>query len=208
MIYNHCGICKKSLNKYFCESCRKNISDKCYEKCKNKKHSFKNLNEMKESDSNIIKKIKNFLNTNIIPLKEVSENSLKGYFVSFEKEENDEDILLIIGIISKDYNNYFHYENIKRISEYIQNIVNKKCSGDKYNGFGKLIADNGYYFIGQFKDNIINGKGNVYDQNGNLMYEGDFINGVREGNGKLIVDNGYYNIGQFKDNIIIEKEVT
>ena len=157
---------------------------------------------MKESDSNIIKKIKNFLNTNIIPLKEVSENSLKGYFVSFEKEENDEDILLIIGIISKDYNNYFHYENIKRISEYIQNVFNKKCSGDKYNGFGKLIFDNGYYYIGQFKDNIPNGKGNAYDQNGNLMYEGDFINGVREGNGKLIVDNGYYYIGQFKDNII------
>ena len=41
----------------------------------------------------------------------------------------------------------------------------------------------------------------MYYDNGNIMYEGDFINGKKEGNGKLIDENGNYYIGQFKNDL-------
>ena len=44
-----------------------------------------------------------------------------------------------------------------------------------------------------------NGKGILYYSNGNILYEGDFINGKPEGNGKFIYENGNYYIGQFKN---------
>ena len=64
-----------------------------------------------------------------------------------------------------------------------------------------MFYDNGEYYIGQFKDNKFNGKGIKYDKNGNIIYEGDFINGRREGNGKMFDEIGNYYIGQFKDNL-------
>ena len=107
LTYNRCEKCQNDLNKYFCKNCHKNICNKCYEKCNIEKHDFINLYEMKEeSYSKYIEKMKNFLNHNIIPIKEVNVNSIK--------EENSEDILLIIEIISQDYFNFFHFENIKK----------------------------------------------------------------------------------------------
>ena len=192
MIYNYCENCKKDYNKYFCKICLKNICDICYGKCKIEKHDIINLEEMKkESISNIII-IKNFLNNNIIPIKEVNEN--------LTKEENNEDIFLIIEIISQDYINYFHLENIRRILKYID-FYSNNYSVEKYGGFGKVIYEDGHYYIGQFKDNLRNGKGTLYNKNGNIKYEGDWINNKKEGNGKYIYEDGNYYIGQFKDNL-------
>ena len=39
----------------------------------------------------------------------------------------------------------------------------------------------------------------MYYSNGNIKYEGDWINHKREGNGKYIYKNGNYYIGGFKD---------
>ena len=39
-----------------------------------------------------------------------------------------------------------------------------------------IFLKNGYYYIGQFKDDLKNGKGIEYYKNGNIKYEGDFIN--------------------------------
>ena len=55
---------------------------------------------MKERSNFLLEIIKSFLERNIIPIKEINENSIK--------EENNEDILLIIEIISQDYISYFH----------------------------------------------------------------------------------------------------
>ena len=197
MIYNHCEKCKKYENKfenkYFCKNCFKNICDNCYEKCQIEKHVIVNLEKMKEESISNIKIIKNFVNNNIIPIKEVNEN--------LTKKENDEDIFLIIEIISQDYINYFHLENIRKILEYID-FYKHKYSVEKYEGFGKLIDEDGYYYIGQFKDDLRNGKGTLYNKNGNIIYEGDWINNKKEGNGKWIFEDGKYYIGQFKDNLI------
>ena len=42
-----------------------------------------------------------------------------------------------------------------------------------------------------------NGKGREYYSNGKLKYEGDYINGKKEGNGKFIDMFGNCYIGQF-----------
>jgi hypothetical protein len=167
MKYNYCDKCYKYLNKYFCKDCLKNICDNCYEKCKIEKHDIVNLEKMKEESNLYIKIIKNFLNYNIIPIKEVNENLTKG--------ENNEDFLLIIEIISQDYTNFFHFANIERILKYIYQLYINNQSDKKYEGFGKLTIDDGNCLIGQFKDNLIDGKGIVYYKNGNIMYEGDFV---------------------------------
>ena len=44
---------------------------------------------------------------------------------------------------------------------------------------------------------LAHGKGTVYNKNGSILYEGDFVNDKFEGNGKEIYDNGNYYIGQF-----------
>ena len=64
-----------------------------------------------------------------------------------------------------------------------------------------MFDENGNYYIGQFKDDLINGKGTLYNKNGNIIYEGDWINNKKEGNGKWIDGCGNYYIGQFKDNL-------
>ena len=64
-------------------------------------------------------------------------------------------------------------------------------------GNGKINYRSGYY-IGQIKNYFPNGNGIVYDKNGNIIYEGDFVEGNYEGDGKLIYENESYYIGQFK----------
>ena len=41
----------------------------------------------------------------------------------------------------------------------------------------------------------------MYYSNGNIIYEGDFVNNKPEGNGKDIYQNGDYYIGQFKNGL-------
>ena len=55
--------------------------------------------------------------------------------------------------------------------------------------------------MAKFKDDLPNGKGTEYYKNGNIKYEGDYINGKREGNGKFIDEDGNYYIGQFKNDL-------
>ena len=40
--------------------------------------------------------------------------------------------------------------------------------------------------MGEIKNNLPNGKGIEYYSNGNILYDGDFINGKFKGNGKFI----------------------
>ena len=62
-----------------------------------------------------------------------------------------------------------------------------------------MIEKDGDYYIGEFKNGLKHGKGKKYDQDQNIIYEGDFVDGKMEGNGKLFYDNGYYYVGGFKD---------
>ena len=39
----------------------------------------------------------------------------------------------------------------------------------------------------------------MYYSNGNIIYEGDWVNDEREGKGKYIWENGEYYVGQYKN---------
>ena len=82
----------------------------------------------------------------------------------------------------------------------IENDIRKKRNIGKYEN-GKYIWEDGKYYIGEFKKNLPHGKGIKYYKNGNILYEGDFINGKFEGNGKYIYDDGDYFIGQYKNGL-------
>ena len=56
----------------------------------------------------------------------------------------------------------------------------------------KYIYENGEYYIGQCKNGLKHGKGLIYCSNGNIKYDGDYINDKREGIGKFIQVSGEY----------------
>ena len=213
-IYNYCGKCEENINKFFCFICNKNICEKCNKKCKSNKHFPQNLEDI--IDKNNINKIKKILSSNILPIKEEGK-IIKNIFVYIDKNiinndiknptmedfsfidnnEKNEDISLIYQIISKDYINYFHYLNIEKIFVYLKQEYKPyiKCKNDRY---GKMIYENGEYYIGEFKRGLRHGKGLLCYKN-KSKYIGDWINDKVEGNGKNIDVNGNYYIGEWKN---------
>ena len=82
------------------------------------------------------------------------------------------------------------------------NNINNEIKLNNINKQGEISRyqyDDGDYYIGPLLNGLPNGKGKIYYKNGNIHYEGDMINGKREGYGKENYDNGYY-IGEFKNN--------
>ena len=53
---------------------------------------------------------------------------------------------------------------------------------DKTEGNGKDYYEDGEYYIGQFKNGYSHGKGIYYYANGNIKYEGNFIDDEFVGN--------------------------
>ena len=82
----------------------------------------------------------------------------------------------------------------------IENDIREKRNNGKYID-GKFIYEDDKYYIGEYKNNIPNGKGIKYYSNGNILYEGYFINGKFEGNGKYYYDDGDYYIGEYKNGL-------
>jgi len=76
---------------------------------------------------------------------------------------------------------------------------------NKAEGYGKMIYEDGEYYIGEFKNGKLNGNGKMYYKKGNLKYEGNYVDGKMEGYGKYIFENGEYYIGEFKNDKKMEK---
>ena len=53
------------------------------------------------------------------------------------------------------------------------------------------------YYIGEILDYKTHGKGILFDKNGNIIYDGYFVNNYYEGDGKLVYESGVIYIGQF-----------
>ena len=107
----------------------------------------------------------------------------------------------VIGIHKKSLENKenmgdFIYPVIKIIEE---DIRNKKYNGKYING--RYIYDDSQYYVGEYKNNIPNGKGVKYNKKGIIIYEGNFINGKFEGYGKYISEDGFKYIGQWKNGL-------
>ena len=123
-----------------------------------------------------------------------------------------EDSSFVLGIQAKENKNEGKANFIRPILNFLKNnyIYGKKqedyyiyegeLKNKKREGFGKCIYENKNYYIGQWLNDQINGKGKIYTKNNNLIYEGDFVNGKFEGKGTYYDKNGGYYIGDFFDN--------
>ena len=77
---------------------------------------------------------------------------------------------------------------IKKVNygDFIYPVINiikeeiRKNNGDGKYINGKYIYNDGKYYMGEFKNYIPNGKGIKYYKNGNILYDGNFINGKFE----------------------------
>ena len=80
---------------------------------------------------------------------------------------------------------------------------------NKESYLGDIVLDNFHgkgiyeycdcYYIGQFNNNLREGKGIIYYPNGNIVYEGDFVNDRFHGKGIFCWQEGEYYIGQFQN---------
>ena len=68
-----------------------------------------------------------------------------------------------------------------------------------HNGYGRMIYPNGEFYIGEWRNNIIEGHG-IYSFNGGRVCEGKWINGIINGHGREITHDYVYE-GMFQDNI-------
>ena len=64
---------------------------------------------------------------------------------------------------------------------------------------GEMLIKNKFKYIGDVVNNIPNNKGIIYNFSGKYIYDGDFINGVMEGDGIIKYSDGTYYEGQFRN---------
>ena len=139
-------------------------------------------------------------------IKEINGNKLT-HLANTEQGSSDSPIILdntniIIGIHKG--SNKEKKENYGDLIYPALNIIENDIRIKRYNGKyeeGIYIYGDSKYYIGEFKNNIPNGKGIKYYENGNILYKGDFIDGKFEGNGQLFLEDGLYYIGQFKNGL-------
>ena len=167
--FNQCGKCEKE-NTFFCLICNKNICEYCSIYCKRNNHKLIELEEFRKEVKQIKLKINQFIPKYFILPKEkesseIIEKKNKIYDImdGLEFEANNEieekpieytnDILLIQAIIEKNYNNYFHYLNIKECFNYLRKKYEDKIDfitiyykiedyRQKTRIFGKIFVNN------------------------------------------------------------------
>ena len=103
--FNRCKNCKEKKNKFFCENCEKNICENCSKNCQKNRHKLDELGDLKKEVDIKKRQIKEFLSK---LRKDSGENSQLPW-----------DIALITYIVEKDYNNYFHFQNINESHSYL-----------------------------------------------------------------------------------------
>ena len=99
---------------------------------------------------------------------------------------------------------YYKNGKIKHKGEFKNNKFLKKEYGnfnDKYEENVRYDYEDGTYYIGQTKNGLRHGKGKMYYENGNILYDGDFIEDNEEGNGKYYYENGEYYIGDWGNSL-------
>jgi len=98
--YEHCKICKKNMNKYFCRDCNINLCEKCFNdfNCLKNKHTSWYLDDVKKTCDDNIKEIKTILNKNIIYIKDGDKiiKKIKKYidkYINNNNIENDSNLI-------------------------------------------------------------------------------------------------------------------
>ena len=93
----------------------------------------------------------------------------------------------------------YKYKSDKQIFDTDNNVDNNSNNFQtiKKNYF---IYKDGKYYIGDMKNGLPNGKGTKFYKDGNVRYNGEFIDGKKEGHGTNYYSNGNYYIGEWKNN--------
>ena len=102
-----------------------------------------------------------------------------------------------------EYNYYGYFMNDQfegyGILEYNKSELLKEYKGEfkvgKKDGYGKEIYVNGEYYIGNFKNDLKNGKGKIFNKFNNIKIESEWINNIAKDN-KYIIE--YYDNGNKK----------
>ena len=110
----------------------------------------------------------------------------------------------ILGIQTKSNQAYFIWPIFNFLKNIKQNKINKEKKPEENiknqeQEKNQIVYENGNYYIGETKNGIRHGKGIQYYENGDIMYEGNFVNDEPEGEGKSHNENGSYYIGHFKN---------
>ena len=98
-----------------------------------------------------------------------------------------------------DKNIFDNDDNVYNNSKNHQSLKKNIWKDFRQRKIEKIFFEDGRYYIGQVKNGLFDGKGIIYYKDGNIQYDGDFIEGKREGNGKRYHINGSYYIGEYKN---------
>ena len=138
-IFSRCNKCRNNNNEFFCKDCKINLCHECLNNCQNHQGMLINLDAEKEDfKKNKIILEKLFFSTFYLPKKIEKNPNVKNpptYNVVIEDDEKNaenknmskiplpdtNDFKFIRIIKEKNYNNYFHYQNIKNCINYISN---------------------------------------------------------------------------------------
>jgi len=129
-----CEKCNRYNNCFYCFACNINLCEYCSKECENNFHESIGFQNLKDEIEYYKKGIKRIINENFIePEKKETngEKEQKSYEVIVEDKIIDDiftetkiysnDILSIRSILEKNYDNYFHFKNIKNCYLYLQN---------------------------------------------------------------------------------------
>ena len=89
------------------------------------------------------------------------------------------------------YKNRHLNNNLSKGKAVDENITNIKNIDNE--NIEKLVNEKGEIYVGPAKNKLPDGKGKLYNKNGELIYEGYFVKGIQEGKGRKITKNEYYN---------------
>ena len=160
-----------------------NIINNYNNKNRNYENYF-NLNEIKNSNNNIINEIKNINNENSINNK--FKNIIEIYYKIIRNKKEK------------------RYENGDK---YIGEFINELKDGKGILYYNINNEKKRYKYEGEFKNDKFEGKGIYYFNNGN-KYERDYKNGHKEGKGIKYSNNGDRKMGNYLNGKKIGKHVT
>ena len=85
-------------------------------------------------------------------------------------------------------------------AQYITKAITGCIEGDCYNGQGTEAFENGYKYVGEFKDGKRHGQGTATWASGQ-KHVGEFKDGLPNGQGTETFPNGYKYVGEFKNGL-------
>jgi hypothetical protein len=81
------------------------------------------------------------------------------------------------------------------------NYFKGELKNQKFEGKGEMEIKGKYKYVGDFSDDLPNGKGTLEDYEKGFKYDGDMINGIKEGKGILKYTDGTIYNGDFKSDL-------